>query len=169
MLLILFVLFVSIYTSDLFILSYFYWICIPGVFVPLVRITLWLQSVRTAVIIGTTYHPGPKTKDSLFWYLFCARFVMDSKGGATRDVYEQFLQIGSKPWWAQFKEDIFVRRIFRECKTRPILEIQTIPRLLVAATFPSRPQNTLPVIKQDIDLRMIVITIEKRTWWKYTL
>jgi len=25
------------------------------------------------------------------------RFVMDSKGGATRDVYEQFLQIGSKP------------------------------------------------------------------------
>ena len=33
----------------------------------------------------------------------------------------------------------------------------------VAATFPSRPQNTLPVIKQDIDLRMIVITIEKCT------
>ena len=26
------------------------------------------------------------------------RFIMDSKGGATRDVYEQFLQISSKPW-----------------------------------------------------------------------
>jgi hypothetical protein len=60
----------------------------PSASAPSGRITPWWRSVLTAV---TT---GPVLKYHLLFYQNC-RFVIDSKGAATREAYDQFLLIGS--------------------------------------------------------------------------
>ena len=71
-----------------------------------------------------------------------SRFIMDSKGGATRDVYEQFLQISSKPW-APTAEQI-LQQILGQEKSMNWRSQNKFLKL--AASLQKHKTNTLSVI-----------------------